>query len=84
MAACNKPYNFKDPKADLDAKESKKNCLLDLVDYMNANKSVFNETILKVVVKMVDSNIFRTLGGQGLIIKSPTLDPDEEEPNLEE
>jgi hypothetical protein len=33
---------------------------------------------------MVDKNIFRTLGGVGLILKSPTLDPDEEEPNLDE
>lgn len=84
MKSCNKTYNFKDPKSDLDAKKSKKDCLLELVDYMNANKNVFNEEILKEVVRMVENNIFRTLGGQGLIVKSPIMDPDEEEPNLDE
>jgi hypothetical protein len=41
---------------------------------------------------MVSLNLFRTLGGngnekfnkKGLKVKTPTMDPDEEEPNLDE
>jgi hypothetical protein len=33
---------------------------------------------------MIRKNIFRTLGTTNVPIKTPTMDPDEEEPKLEE
>jgi hypothetical protein len=55
-----------------------------LVDYLNANNEMYNASNLHELMKTVESNIFRTLGRGSPMQKSPTLDPDEDEPNLEE
>lgn len=77
-------FNFKDEKGDLDLKEQKKNTLLEWVDYLNADSNVFCPEVLKVLMITVNANLFRTLGCGSHQQKSPTLDPDEDEPNLEE
>ena len=41
LKACCVICNFKDDKADVLLKEQKKNTLLELVDYLNADSSVF-------------------------------------------
>lgn len=46
---------------------------------------MFCKSNLDELMKMVSSNLFRALGrGSPLQNKTPTLDPDEDEPNLEE
>ena len=76
--------NFKDEKVDTDLKDLKKNTLLELVDYLNADSAVYCSEVLNVLMDTVDANLFRTLGCGSFQQKSPTLDPDEDEPNLEE
>jgi serine/threonine-protein phosphatase 2A regulatory subunit B' len=84
LKACWIICNFKDDKADVAPKERKKNTLLELVDYLNADSSVFWADVLKTLMITVNANLFRTLGCGSPQQKSPTLDPDEDEPNLEE
>ena len=78
-----KCFNFKDHNEDTDMKELKKNVLLELVDYLEANSDMYSKANLNELMKTVRANIFRTLG-RGSPLKSQTLDPDEEELNLEE
>jgi serine/threonine-protein phosphatase 2A regulatory subunit B' len=47
----------------LEEKETKKQVLLEMVDYVNSTKTVFCPEILKELIDMVSANIFRTLGG---------------------
>jgi len=47
---------------DIDLKEAKKNILLELVDYLNANNTMFCKSNLDELMKMVSSNLFRALG----------------------
>ena len=61
-----------------------KNTLLELVDYLNADSTVFWSDVLKTLMITVNANLFRTLGWGSPQQKTPTLDPDEDEPNLEE
>lgn len=76
--------NFKDEKAEIELKEQKKNTLLELVDYLNANSTVFCSEVMDTLMITVNANLFRTLGSGSPQQKTPTLDPDEDEPNLEE
>lgn len=84
LKACCVIWNFKDEKADVELKEKKKNTLLELVDYLNADSTVYWADVLKTLMITVNANLFRTLGCGSPQQKSPTLDPDEDEPNLEE
>ena len=84
LKACHVIWNFKDEKADTELKEQKKNTLLELVDYLNADSDVYCKDVLTALMKCVDANLFRTLGCGSFQQKSPTMDPDEDEPNLEE
>ena len=83
LRLCQECFNFKDPKTDIEQKEQKKNTLLELVDYLNANSTMYNAENLQELMRCVEANIFRTLG-RGSPLKTQTMDPDEEEPNLEE
>jgi hypothetical protein len=46
LRLCQECFNFKDPKADVEGKELKKNTLLELVDYLNANSAMYCEANL--------------------------------------
>ena len=58
--------------------------MLELVDCLNAQPEMYSESNLHELMKTVEANIFRTLGRGSPQQKSPTMDPDEDEPNLEE
>lgn len=84
MRLCKQTYNFKDQKVDVEQKDFKKNTLLELVDYLNANSEMYNKQNLNELMDLVSSNLFWALGRGSPLQKTPTLDPDEDEPNLEE
>ena len=65
-------------------KELKKNILLELVDYLEANSAMYCKANLVELMKTVRANIFRTLGRGSPLKTTQNMDPDEEEPNLEE
>jgi len=64
------------------AREAKRQTLLELVEYVNNTRSCFNESVIVDVVNMVGSNIFRTVRTRS---RDPIIfsDPDPSEPLLE-
>jgi len=84
LRLCRQTFNFKEAKEDVELKELKRNTLLELVDYLNANDEMYSKQNLSELMKTVNANIFRALGRGSPLQKTPTMDPDEDEPNLEE
>ncbi|KAG8465708.1 hypothetical protein KFE25_003015 [Diacronema lutheri] len=82
LKLCCVQVDFSDIMVDVKAKEIKRIQLLELVDYINSTKNVFNEQTFPEVIEMVRANLFRTLspGGQA---GSAAYDPEEDEPTLE-
>jgi hypothetical protein len=68
IRACYKAADFSDSKKDLEFKEQKKETMIDLIDSLedsvHAPQYLFNEQILKEVVKLVEANIFRTFSNK--------------------
>jgi len=58
MRLCKQTYNFKDQKVDVEQKDFKKNTLLELVDYLNANSEMYNKQNLNELMDLVSSNLF--------------------------
>ena len=88
LRLCRQTFDFRDPQNEEGSSkdcEAKKNTLLELVDYLNVNSAVFCRPVLAELMKTVQANIFRALGRSSPAAnKTTTLDPDEDEPNLEE
>lgn len=61
--------------------------MIDLIDILDdqvhAPEQLMNEVILKEAVRMVELNIFRTFTNKANK-KTSVVDPDEDEPHLEE
>ncbi|ETO21178.1 Serine/threonine protein phosphatase 2A 59 kDa regulatory subunit B' eta isoform, partial [Reticulomyxa filosa] len=60
------------------ARVTKRQCLIELVEYVTQSKQVFNEEVMPYVIEMLSKNLFRSL--------PPPLyadfDPEEDEPNF--
>ncbi|KAL0266946.1 UNVERIFIED_CONTAM: hypothetical protein PYX00_009350 [Menopon gallinae] len=76
---CNVFFDFMDPLSDLKGKEIKRSTLNELVDYVSSAKSVFTERAYPEIIKMVGTNLFRTLPPS----ENPDFDPEEDDPMLE-
>ena len=64
--------DFSDPKKDIDFKENKKECLIDVIGFIDDNEAVdtvINEKVLTKVIKMISANLFRTFLNKGKIKK---------------
>ncbi|KAK1410062.1 hypothetical protein QVD17_36595 [Tagetes erecta] len=73
-------YDFTDPTKNLNEKEIKRQCLVELVDYIPSTNEKFSETVMQEIVKMVSANIFRRLTPQPRDNKMlETFDGEEEE-----
>ncbi|KAH0622720.1 hypothetical protein JD844_025262 [Phrynosoma platyrhinos] len=68
-----------DSVSDLRNKEIKRATLNELVEYVSTNRGVITESAYSDIVKMISSNIFRTLPPS----ENPDFDPEEDEPTLE-
>ncbi|XP_005416224.1 serine/threonine-protein phosphatase 2A 56 kDa regulatory subunit alpha isoform [Geospiza fortis] len=68
-----------DSVSDLKSKEIKRATLNELVEYVSTNRGVIVESAYADIVKMISSNIFRTLPPSD----NPDFDPEEDEPTLE-
>ncbi|XP_060190250.1 serine/threonine protein phosphatase 2A 59 kDa regulatory subunit B' gamma isoform-like isoform X1 [Lycium barbarum] len=77
-------FDFGDPTKNLKEKDVKRQTLLELVDYISAVNSKFNEVTMQELTKMVSVNLFRTLPSfnhdNGLL---DMFDPEEDEPTME-
>lgn len=83
MRVCHQQFDFRDQKKDVDMKNAKKETLIELIDNLQEGDSeLFCDIVLQDAFKMISENIFRTFTNK-TNIKS-TVDPDEDEPHLEE
>lgn len=60
--------DFSDQKKDIDFKENKKECLIEVIDVIDDNEAVdtiINEKVLAEVIKMISANLFRTFSNKG-------------------
>lgn len=86
MKVCHKCADFSDNKKELEFKEQKKEILIELIDILDDPASIqylLNEAVLKEAMKMIQANLFRTFANK-MNKKSSSVDPDEDEPHLEE
>ncbi|CAJ0968087.1 unnamed protein product [Ranitomeya imitator] len=72
-------FDFMDSISDLKSKEIKRATLNELVEYVSTNRGVIIEPAYTDIIRMISSNIFRTLPPSD----NPDFDPEEDEPTLE-
>lgn len=70
--------------------------VIDILDDPAASQYLINEGVFKEALKVIDANLFRTFTNKGnfyipyltrfllVVKKSSSVDPDEDEPHLEE
>ncbi|PWA80169.1 Armadillo-type fold [Artemisia annua] len=77
-------FDFSDPSKNLKEKDVKRQTLLELVDYMTSVPTKFNEVTMQEIIKMVSSNLFRSLPSCMNDNKLPDVyDPEDDEPSME-
>ncbi|XP_055338994.1 serine/threonine-protein phosphatase 2A 56 kDa regulatory subunit epsilon isoform-like [Paramacrobiotus metropolitanus] len=79
LSLCSHVFDFMDVTTDVKNKETKRETLLELADFISASKNVLNDQIYPEVVKMVANNLFRVLPPAD----TPDYDPEEDDPSLE-
>ncbi|VVC31034.1 Protein phosphatase 2A, regulatory B subunit, B56,Armadillo-type fold,Armadillo-like helical [Cinara cedri] len=79
LRQCSVPFDFMDPMAELKGKEIKRDTLNELVDYVSTSRGVLTENMYPEIIKMISSNLFRTLPPSD----NPDFDPEEDDPTLE-
>jgi serine/threonine-protein phosphatase 2A regulatory subunit B' len=62
LRACHQIFSFKDAKVNTELKDKKRETLLEIVDYLDADPSFYEKEILSEAFKMINVNLFRTLG----------------------
>lgn len=79
---CRVVFQFGDPLAALQAKEDKRETLLEIVHYVVAHPNCLTKEVYPHLVKMIDCNIYRSLPPK-LNPFGQEYDPEEDEPVLE-
>jgi len=81
LRLCSQPMDFSEA-SDVRDKEIKRLNLLEIMDYINNTKNVFNEQTFGEITEMISANLFRGLAPS----QTPAnvqYDPEEDEPVLE-
>ncbi|OMO81413.1 Protein phosphatase 2A, regulatory B subunit, B56 [Corchorus olitorius] len=77
-------FDFTDPTKNLKEKEIKRQTLLELVEYVTSATGKFSDAVLQEIVKMVSTNLFRSLTPQPRENKvGDGLELEEEEPSMD-
>ncbi|KAL8264513.1 hypothetical protein R6Q59_022643 [Mikania micrantha] len=77
-------FDFTDLSKNLKEKDVKRQTLLELVDYMTSIPSKFNEVTMQEIIKMISSNIFRSLPSYNHDNKLPDVyDQEDDEPSMD-
>lgn len=97
LRACQQHHaDFTDVKKDVELKEDKKECLIELIDVLDeteAANTLHNSQILEAAIQMIGINLFRTFANKSKTLsyseilenkKTSALEQDEDEPHLEE
>ncbi|XP_029449106.1 serine/threonine-protein phosphatase 2A 56 kDa regulatory subunit alpha isoform isoform X3 [Rhinatrema bivittatum] len=79
LQQCCMLFDFVDSVSDLKSKEIKRATLNELVEFVSTHRGVIVESGYPDIIKMICSNIFRTLPPSD----NPDFDPEEDEPTLE-
>ncbi|KAK8485528.1 hypothetical protein V6N13_090448 [Hibiscus sabdariffa] len=77
-------FDFNDPTKNLKEKEIKRQTLLELVEYVTSATGKFSEAVVQEIVKMISTNLFRSLNPQpreNKVVEG--LDLEEEEPSMD-
>lgn len=82
---CCAVYDFADPTKNLKEKETKRQTLMELVDYVTSANGKFSEVVMSEITKMVSINLFRSssptprenkaIEGVDLEEEEPLMDP---------
>ncbi|KAK6155256.1 hypothetical protein DH2020_009504 [Rehmannia glutinosa] len=84
LSLCCVVFDFTDPTKNLKEKDIKRQTLVELVDYVTSANGKFNETVMQEIVRMVSTNLFRTLSTQPRENKVlEGFDLEEEEPLMD-
>ncbi|KAI9076047.1 hypothetical protein K1719_041981 [Acacia pycnantha] len=84
LQMCCVVFDFSDPMKNLKEKDIKRQTLVELVDYISAASGKFTENMMQEIVKMVSTNLFRTLTSppcQNKVLEA--FDVEEEEPSMD-
>jgi len=82
LKLCSETHTFaSEENGNQVAKEIKRNNLLEIMDYINTTKGVFNEQTFEDITRMIACNLFRGLPPNNS--NGANYDPDEDEPVLE-
>jgi serine/threonine-protein phosphatase 2A regulatory subunit B' len=81
LRLCSQPMDFSEA-SDVRDKEIKRLNLLEIMDYINNTKNVFNEQTFGEITEMISANLFRGLA-PSTTPANVQYDPEEDEPVLE-
>ncbi|KAG6421747.1 hypothetical protein SASPL_118304 [Salvia splendens] len=84
LSMCCVVFDFTDPTKHLKEKDIKRQTLVELVDYVSSANGKFSDVVLQEIVRVVSTNLFRTLSTQPRENKVlEGLDVEEEEPLMD-
>ncbi|KAI4321171.1 hypothetical protein MLD38_034587 [Melastoma candidum] len=84
LGLCSVVFDFTDPTKNVREKEIKRQTLLELVDYITSANGKFPENMMQEIVRMVSTNLFRTLTSPPRENKAlEAFDVEEEEPSMD-
>ena len=67
LKACQKIADFSDAKKDVELKEAKKECLIEIIDVLDepeAAEYIIKERVLEAAMQMISANLFRTFANK--------------------
>lgn len=84
LQMCCVVFDFTDPTKNLKEKDIKRQTLVELVDYISSASGKFPENMMQEIVRMVSTNLFRTLTSPPRQNKAlEAFDVEEEEPSMD-
>ena len=67
LKACHKIADFSDVKKEVELKDAKKECLIEIIDVLDepeAAEYVIKERVLEAAMQMISANLFRTFANK--------------------
>lgn len=67
LKACHRIADFSEAKKDIELKEQKKECLIEIIDVLDepeAAEYIVKERVLESAMQMISANLFRTFSNK--------------------
>ncbi len=71
LKACHRIADFSDVKKDVELKEQKKECLIEIIDVLDepeAAEYIIKERVLDAAMQMISANLFRTFANKSKLL----------------